>query len=69
MKTIEQHNAERKALWDAAQVKVEHTDIACPTCGAELVKTGLTRRTGVLQPEVEVKCSGAKCTYSAFILE
>ena len=69
MKTLEEHNAERRAHHDAMQramTKQQKNGIACPKCGSELYDCTPQEMQLSSPPQKAVRCTS--CTFSGYRL-
>ena len=64
MKTIEEHNWERRNAWKANAEPWMKCGIKCPQCGEELFKDTMTTLLSN-PPQKNVKC---ECGYKGYIL-
>ena len=57
MKPLDEHNRERRAQIERMRDSQNHTGIACPRCGAELVRTNPSSVCMSIPPQIAVHCA------------
>lgn len=63
MKTLDQHNAERREFLAKVRDASQSTGIACPECGKELIRTNPNTLCLSIPPQINVHC---ECGYRGY---
>ncbi len=60
MKSIQEHNSQKYDKYKQLDAQSYNTNVACPDCSIELLKTNPGKALNTNPPQIQVKCPSCK---------